>query len=328
MCAGFRKARSSQAALKIGMYGPPGSGKTFTALLASEGLAARENKRIAFVDTEEGTSFYCQDVADRKVHPEAFDFDALYSRSLTEAAAAIQGLDPEKYGIVVIDSITHLWDAAKAAYEGRVNAAGQIPFHAWGKIKKPYKDLIAFLLSLPMHVILCGRQGLDYGEDTETGETRVLGKKMKAEGETPYEPHILLAMEAVRQPKGQAVITAFAEKDRTGVLAGKTFPNPTYESLILPVVSLLNGGDQAKIPTADEVASQDAEAISETDRLRAKQSLELMEKFSARLLLASTLNEVKTIGKELTATVKKKMTTEHVSELRKSYLNLVEKLGG
>ena len=38
--AGFRKAKAEQAALKLGIYGPPGSGKTFTALLLAEGLAA------------------------------------------------------------------------------------------------------------------------------------------------------------------------------------------------------------------------------------------------------------------------------------------------
>ena len=37
--AGFRKAKAEQAALKIGLYGPPGSGKTFTSLLIAEGLA-------------------------------------------------------------------------------------------------------------------------------------------------------------------------------------------------------------------------------------------------------------------------------------------------
>ena len=40
--SGFRKAKAEQAALKIAMYGPPGSGKTFTTLLLAEGLAKRE----------------------------------------------------------------------------------------------------------------------------------------------------------------------------------------------------------------------------------------------------------------------------------------------
>jgi hypothetical protein len=50
--AGFRKAKAEQAALKMGIYGPPGPGKTFTSLLMAEGLAKATGKRIAVVDTE------------------------------------------------------------------------------------------------------------------------------------------------------------------------------------------------------------------------------------------------------------------------------------
>lgn len=130
--AGFRKAKAEQAALKMGLYGAPGSGKTFTSLLIAEGLADLTKKRVAYVDTEHGTDFYCQAVADRGVHPEAFDFDAIYTRSLTETIEETKKLDPKEHGVVVVDSFTHLWEAAQAAYSGNVNRAGQIPFHAWG----------------------------------------------------------------------------------------------------------------------------------------------------------------------------------------------------
>src|SRR2546430_9051131 len=40
------------------------------------------SKRIAYVDTERGTDFYAQEVKDRQVHPAAFDFDALYTKSI------------------------------------------------------------------------------------------------------------------------------------------------------------------------------------------------------------------------------------------------------
>ena len=90
----FQKAMPEQAALKVSMYGPPGSGKTFTALLMAEGLVNRDGKRIAYVDTEHGTDFYAKAVPARSVHPEAFDFDALYTRSLSKTLEAVQALDP------------------------------------------------------------------------------------------------------------------------------------------------------------------------------------------------------------------------------------------
>src|SRR5580765_7412151 len=212
--AGFRKAKAEQAALKMGLYGPPGSGKTFTALLLAEGLARATGKRVAFVDTERGTDFYSQAVPTRKVHPEAFDFDALYTKSLTEVNEAVKKLKPEEYGVVVIDSITHLWEAAIASYSGRQTSVGSIPMHAWGKIKRPYKELMAFLLSTPMHVFILGRQGTVFETDEETEELKAVGVKMKAEGETPYEPHILIRMEVIRPKKTNEVadIVAYAEK--------------------------------------------------------------------------------------------------------------------
>jgi hypothetical protein len=235
----------------MGLYGPPGSGKTFTSLLLAEGLGALTKKRVAYIDTERGTDFYCQAVPTRAVHPEAFDFDALYTRSLTETLSAVRSLKPEEHGVIVLDSVTHLWEAAMAAYAGRQTSIGTIPMHAWGKIKKPYKDLMALLLSLPMHVLICGRQKTVYAEDEETEELKATGVTMRAEGETPYEPHILIRMESMRPKKTNEVaqIFAYAEKDRTGVLSGRSFQNPSFETLCKPLLGLL-GSVQAQIAAA------------------------------------------------------------------------------
>ena len=107
----FRKANPSQAYLKIGIYGPPGSGKTFTSLLIAEGLARVVNKKIALVDTEHGSDFYCQAIKDRKIHPEAFEFDAIYTKSLMDTLESVQNINGE-YNTVIIDSMTHLWESA------------------------------------------------------------------------------------------------------------------------------------------------------------------------------------------------------------------------
>ena len=319
--SGFRKAKAEQAALKIAFYGAQGSGKTATALLVAEGLATRANKRVAFVDTEHGTDFYCKPVAERTFHPEAFDFDALYTRSITEVIEAVKGIDPEVYSVVVIDSITHIWDAAKAAYEGRKTKAGTIPFQAWSMIKKPYKDLMAMLLSSPLHVVICGRQGVEYETDGETEELKAVGYKMKAEGETPYEPHILIRMEAVR-PKERherAQIFAYAEKDRTGVLSGRVIgPDPTFDSLCLPLLGLL-GDHQARIYTEDETAAVDAERLARQEAEREEQSKNHLREFTARIMLARDEKDIKGIGKAITPSLKAQMLPADVAELRAKF---------
>ncbi len=318
--AGFRKAKAEQAAIKMGLYGPPGSGKTFTALLLAEGLAALSKKRVAYIDTEHGTDFYCQAVPTRAVHPEAFDFDALYSRSLTDALSAVRSLKTEEHGVIVLDSVTHLWEAAMAAYAGRTTSIGTIPMQAWGKIKKPYKDLMALLLSTPMHVIICGRQKTVYAADEETEELKATGVTMRAEGETPYEPHILIRMESVRPKKTNetATIFAYAEKDRTGVLSGRSFQNPNFDSLCKPLLSLL-GDKQAVMETSDETSTRDAEALAGQDKERETGSAELLRNFKARIDLATDKKALTAIGKEITPQTKAQMLPAHVAELRDHY---------
>jgi hypothetical protein len=317
--AGFRKAKAEQASLKLGLYGLAGSGKTFTALLIAEGLANLTKKRAAFVDSERGTDFYSQAVKDRAAHPAAFDFDALYTRSITEVLDAVKSLDPAQHAVVVIDSITHIWDACKNSYAGKMTKIGTLPFHAWAAIKKPYRDLMNYLLSSPMHVIICGRQGNVFEEDEETGEMKKVGEKMKAEGETPYEPHILIHMMNERQKDGTGRILAFAEKDRTGVLAGKTIVNPDFDSLVKPLLPLL-GNTQAQIQGEDEVASVDAERLASQDQEREMQSQATLDEIKGRIMICKSLADLKEVGKAITPDLKKGMIPAHVAELREAYL--------
>jgi hypothetical protein len=138
----FAKPRPLKAALKMALFGAAGSGKTFSSLLVSEGLAHHTGKRVAFIDTEYGAAFYGQAVPQRAAHPEAFDFDVLHTRSITEVLGAVKGLDLDAYGVLVIDSISHLWDACKNAYAGRLTRAGTVPLPAWPTIKRPYRELM------------------------------------------------------------------------------------------------------------------------------------------------------------------------------------------
>src|SRR3984957_17775880 len=137
----FTKPTSLKAALKLAFYGPAGSGKTFTALLLAEGLARQNGRRVAVLDTEQGSAFYSQAVPSRKAHPAAFDFDVLHTKSVTEALAALHALDPAVHGVVVVDSISHIWDACRNAYAGKLPKRGGIPLHPWVAIKKPNREL-------------------------------------------------------------------------------------------------------------------------------------------------------------------------------------------
>jgi hypothetical protein len=322
----FTKPRPLKAALKMALYGAAGSGKTFTALLVAEGLARHTGKRIAYCDTEHGTAFYSQEVPQRAVHPQAFDFDVLYSKSITEVLAAIRDLDPSTHGVVVIDSITHLWESCKNAFAGRPTKAGTIPLHAWAAIKKPYKELMHLLLSLPIHVLLCGRQGIDYGEDEQSGELKNLGYRMRAEGETPYEPDVLVRLEPHKAHRKQvAVPTAHVEKDRTGILAGQSIAWPGFDNVARPLLGLL-GSEQVSLPSDEEVGMHDAEALARQEAEHALRSAAMAAEHSNRILLAETVAELQRVGGELTAVAKKELAPADLARVRGVYASRLAQL--
>ncbi len=236
----FQKARGQQAYLKVAIYGEAGSGKTYTALRIGAALG-----KVAVIDTEHGTDFYSK----------MFDFDVLHTRSLKTALDAVFSDEIKNYDVLIVDSITHLWESAQESYlemlkrskdpKKRARAeAGEIQFQDWRAIKAPYRKFINRLLSLDLHVFICGRLGTIY--EFRDGELVKAGVRMRAEGDTPYEPHILIRME---QKNGRHF--AFVEKDRSNTIMGKVFENPDA-SMFEPVFKML-GGEQAKVEdSADE----------------------------------------------------------------------------
>ena len=308
----FTKAKSEQAFLKIALYGKAGTGKTLTSLLWAEGLAARNNKRVAFVDTERGSEFYAIPIAERKVHPAAFDFDRLFTKSIMETVEAVESIDPAQHSVVVIDSITHLWEAARASYTGKLMANGGIPIQAWQQIKKPYKRLMALLLDGNYHAIICGREGVVM-EDDENGEMKVTGTKMKAEGETPHEPHVLGRMRPERSADGTYVITVFFEKDRSGILTGRTIEWPNY-STIAPLMNYMTGSTQGKMGTEEENAEKDAAAMETQAQRTASERDMLMAQIRTALQNARNLDELKAAW-SLTSGKKTKLGEAYFSQL-------------
>jgi hypothetical protein len=323
--AKFQKAAPQQARLKVSLYGPPGSGKTFTTLLMAEGLARVRGKRIAFVDTERGTDFYAQKVPARKVHPEAFDFDALYTKGLAEVVEAVRSLDPAEHGIVVIDSISQLWDAAIEAYKGKMTGIGGIPMPAWGAIKKPYKKLVSDLIGSEFDVFILGRQKNMFDSD-EDGEMKKTGVGMRAEGETQYEPHINARMEASAR-SADCDYLLHVEKDRTGVLSGRAIKNPSFAT-IEPLLPLL-GSVQAPVEDEDERIAKDSELMETTakskDKARADKSIGIFREFQPAVMGAKDLGELGVIHEKLKKN-SRYLLEEHAAALREMYRSRRESL--
>lgn len=322
MSARFSAPAPANAGVKMALFGPPGSGKTLTALLFSEGLAAMSGKRIAFVDTEHGTDLYMKRIPERAVHPEPFqNVDMLYTRSLAETVEACDGLDPNVYGVVVIDSISHIWQAAQDAFDGkRVGKRNdKIQFQDWDTIKRPYKRLVDFLNTGPMHMFILGRQKNTYEEID--GELKKVGVAMKAEGETAYEPTFCLRMETVKDQANprRTMVIAEVDKDRSGILKGRQWINPDFET-IKPLLPYLCDAPAA-VEDEEERIAKDGELIEDAEQRAAKKSDKsagLLANFQGEILSAPTVEALGKIG-EAIKKQKRYMLAEHVAALLEVY---------
>lgn len=312
---GWKKAQPQQGYIKALFYGPQGTGKTVSALLCAEGLVGGTGKRIAMIDTERGSDFYAIKNDHRMFHPAPFDFDAEYTKSLTVATKRIRELKWDECGCLIIDSLTHLWESAQAAFAHKQNGDGKIPFHVWGAIKRPFRDLITYLIDAPVHVILCAREGTTYSTDADTKQTKQTGAKADSEKNTAYEPHIVcrFALETVAGAT-LPVNCCHVEKDRTSVIHGKVIDWPGFDSLFADVLPLL-GATQAIVDKEEDAAFTDRLNLEKDQSEKVAASTIKRDQLVTRFSAAKTLEELMTIGKEITDAVKRTLLPEHLEAL-------------
>ena len=102
---GFIQATKEQAKLRLAIFGPAGSGKTFSAMRIATGMAAGlgEGQRIAVIDTERGSA---------SKYAGIFDFDILElvdDKSMSAYLKAIEMASDAGYQVLIIDSLSHAW---------------------------------------------------------------------------------------------------------------------------------------------------------------------------------------------------------------------------
>lgn len=180
----FKKAVKTQEKLRLALDGPPGGGKTFTALTVGTYLAAREDGRIAVVDSERSSA---------KKYAHEFDFDHLTlpdfdPQTYTEAIrAAIAG----GYAVIIIDSLSHAWEGT-LDLKDKVTKRSQTKdsFGAWREVTPIHSELVDTMLRSPAHVIVTMRtkMAFDYEKD-ENGKLQVkkLGLKPVQRDGVDYE---------------------------------------------------------------------------------------------------------------------------------------------
>lgn len=172
----FVKAEKVQLKARIGLIGPAGGGKTYTALRLAHTLA--QEGKIAVIDTEHGAA---KKYAGEEYEPgKFFDFDVMELESF-HPQRYIDGLKEaarEGYAVVIIDSLSHAWigkdgelelnDRASKKYHGNT-------YVSWRDVTPIHNNLIDTMLSSPLHVIATLRSKMDYIQ-TKEGDKTVIKK--------------------------------------------------------------------------------------------------------------------------------------------------------
>lgn len=157
-----REAVRSAAKLKIALEGPPGVGKTHSALLIAKELG----KRIGLLDSENGRALKSvgQPGIPPFLHAPMADPTLQEYLEQTDEAAA-DGVD-----VLIYDSWSHSWSAALEA----VDAMGGNKFsNGWKAISPLVKKLIRKMLAYPGHCIATMRVDTDWAmeKDEKSGKT-------------------------------------------------------------------------------------------------------------------------------------------------------------
>ncbi len=254
----FAPIGNTKPYFKAAFQGFAGSGKTHTAAQIAIGLHKRigSKKPIVIFDTEQASKFLKPMFAEAGIEVLVRE-----SKSLADLKQTMEKMRSGVSDILLIDSISHVWEEFLQSYTQKVRRT-RLEFQDWGVIKPTWKrEFSDPFVSDQYHAIFTGRAGYEYDNEKnqETGKREIFksGIKMKVEGETAYEPDMLVLMERfeeVLQDDKKVWREATVIKDRSTLLDGQTFKNPGYEAFAPAIDALLTNPmprDAFMTPEAD-----------------------------------------------------------------------------
>lgn len=236
------------------LSGPPGSGKTRSALIVATVLA--EGGTIVVIDTEKESAL---------TYADDFGFDHLgwlppYDPRALAATVTEAG---QTYDVVIVDSLSHFWRG-----EGGVLDIAGGKYTGWADARPAHADLVDAMLGCDAHLILCARSKVAHEQVQEQGRwvVKKLGMQVIQDDDLEYELNVALELDMDHS------ITV--SKSRTvAVPVGRTFKAGHSEDFAVLYRDWLKGGEELATRTEVEAlaARMDALPATKESRLACKQ---------------------------------------------------------
>lgn len=227
--------------VKAGFGGMAGAGKSRTAtdfvIGAYQDLGY--TKPIMVIDNEKGSRFLIPQFKRANIRAILKE-----TTSLDDVLTAFDFLRAGEVDFIFIDSLTKVWYRYCREYLEK-NRRTFMELQDWGKLLPKWQETFSdVFVAAQGSIVFTGRGGFSYEKEEDTVDDRgkvkkgqfvKSGVKMKLAGETPFEPDLNIWMEQKQDLDSDGTLHTWREsqimKDRSGLLDGKVFKNPTYADL-------------------------------------------------------------------------------------------------
>nr|WP_315167513.1 AAA family ATPase [uncultured Flavobacterium sp.] len=204
----LQKAERHQVKLRIGLSGPSGFGKTYSALLLAYGITNDWNK-IAIIDTENKSASLYSHLGEFNV----LSLEEPYSPE--RYIKAIKVCEESDMEIIIIDSISAEWQGKGGCLEIHEQLGGR--FQDWARVTPRHNAFIDAIIQSKCHIITTIRSKVDYSLDKDSsGKTKVMKLGVKEITREGYLYEMTTHFELLNDNH-----LASASKDRSGLFMGK-----------------------------------------------------------------------------------------------------------